>query len=353
MKKKTLKKGFLYFLASCMFLTMFGCDGASASNDSSDDFSSLENSSSDSVVTPVTYTVTFVDGLNVYTRTYNENEIVEIPTHNTYTKYDFECWTANGEIYDFSKPIQSDLTLKASYKANQNVQLFNPSLLFNDCEYGKQEYVMAENAVKLTTHRGDTDMYANFDVAGIPSDYYIYEVKIDSQSFRTLDNVRVDAPELIDNKHYTSFRALVYDSISLDNIMYGELKYDEYITVIVKNPLPEDGKITVRTSNVQATIYDILSWTHSGVTYDLYYRNAHVPEGMSGLRFANVENVFTTIRSLKKTSPSSANYEKYIQMVIDAYKTLDAQQKQYVLNWTDFTALYKAYYGTELDLDNI
>lgn len=335
-----------------MLTVMVGCSSQSQDNSQKPIDSSTPSGGEE---IEKTYTVTFIDCDKKYVKTCKEGETVQAPDNQTFIKYDFECWTLQGKIYEFSTPVTTDITLTASYKANQKVDLFSPSedSLFLDCEFGKQEYVSNENAVKLTTHHWDSDMYASYDLAKIPSDYYIYEVKIDSNSFLNLDGTKADAPALSDNKHYSSFMALIRDAKAEDDLMYGTLKYDEYIPVIAKNPLPKNGRIIIYTANQKATVYDIMSPAHSGVTYDLYYRNAHVPKGMSGLRFSQVEKVYDTIRALQRTSTGSKNYEKYINQVIDLYKALDEQQKGYVLNIDDFSALYETYYGKALDWNKI
>ena len=72
--------------------------------------------------TSVEYTVTFntdggsaIDAVKV-----KENKTVKQPTQPTKDGFLFNEWTLNGEVYDFSTPVTSDITLKATWRVNDN-----------------------------------------------------------------------------------------------------------------------------------------------------------------------------------------------------------------------------------------
>ena len=49
-----------------------------------------------------------------------ENRTVSIPTQPTKNGYLFNEWTLNGKVYDFSTPVTSDITLKATWRIDDN-----------------------------------------------------------------------------------------------------------------------------------------------------------------------------------------------------------------------------------------
>ena len=67
----------------------------------------------------VTYTVTFDDGTNKNVVEVEEGEIVSKPADPTREGYTFGGWLLDGEAYDFSKPVTSDITLTAKWTENE------------------------------------------------------------------------------------------------------------------------------------------------------------------------------------------------------------------------------------------
>ena len=49
-----------------------------------------------------------------------ENKTVKQPTQPTKEGFLFNEWTLNGEVYDFNTPVTSDITLKATWRVNDN-----------------------------------------------------------------------------------------------------------------------------------------------------------------------------------------------------------------------------------------
>ena len=68
------------------------------------------------------YTVTFdTDGGSVVEAVkVKENKTVSMPATPTKAGLVFNEWTLNGEVYDFSTPVTSDITLKATWRENDN-----------------------------------------------------------------------------------------------------------------------------------------------------------------------------------------------------------------------------------------
>ena len=68
---------------------------------------------------PTTYTVTFVGAQGVEDQTVEEGKTATEPKVTTPAGYTFGGWLLNGEKYDFSKPVTSDITLTASWILNE------------------------------------------------------------------------------------------------------------------------------------------------------------------------------------------------------------------------------------------
>lgn len=68
---------------------------------------------------PTTYTVTFVGAQGVENQTVEEGKTATEPKVTTPAGYTFGGWLLNGEKYDFSKPVTSDITLTASWILNE------------------------------------------------------------------------------------------------------------------------------------------------------------------------------------------------------------------------------------------
>ena len=73
------------------------------------------------------YTVTFNSngGSNVSSQTVNYNTTATTPTSPTKTGYTFKGWKLNGNSYDFSTPVTSNITLTASWEINKYTVTFN------------------------------------------------------------------------------------------------------------------------------------------------------------------------------------------------------------------------------------
>ena len=67
---------------------------------------------------PTTYTVTFVGAEGVENQTVEEGKTAEEPTVTAPAGYTFAGWLLNGEKYDFSTPVTSDIMLAASWSLN-------------------------------------------------------------------------------------------------------------------------------------------------------------------------------------------------------------------------------------------
>ena len=68
---------------------------------------------------PTTYTVTFVGAQGVENQTVEEGKTATEPKVTTPAGYTFGGWLFNGEKYDFTKPVTSDITLTASWILNK------------------------------------------------------------------------------------------------------------------------------------------------------------------------------------------------------------------------------------------
>lgn len=67
---------------------------------------------------PTTYTVTFVGAEGVENQTVEEGKTATEPTVSAPAGYTFAGWLLNGEKYDFSTPVTSDIMLTASWSLN-------------------------------------------------------------------------------------------------------------------------------------------------------------------------------------------------------------------------------------------
>ena len=89
------------------------------------------------------YTVTFNSdgGTAVSKKTVEKGKTVAKPTAPTKKGYDFVAWTLDGKNYDFSKTVEKDITLKATWKAipkedvytvsYENFQMGSPQVIVN------------------------------------------------------------------------------------------------------------------------------------------------------------------------------------------------------------------------------
>ena len=109
------------------------------------------------------YTITFKNGDEVTTSSIEENGKLVAPAIPSKEGYDIIGWCLNGEIYDFSKGVTSDLTLEAKYKLIEDVISSNSNQTSNSnssdpiqkqIEDGTKEEIVNSNT-------NDTDTQTN------------------------------------------------------------------------------------------------------------------------------------------------------------------------------------------------
>lgn len=66
-----------------------------------------------------TYTVVFVNGNNIYTKTIKQNHVVKKPTDPKKEGYDFIGWYVNGKKYNFDSKVKSTFILKAKFEKSK------------------------------------------------------------------------------------------------------------------------------------------------------------------------------------------------------------------------------------------
>ncbi len=84
-------------------------------------YKKIENKVTVYVNAPITYTVIFDSngGSNINSQTLTEGAVVTKPTNPTKTGYTFKGWLLNGTTYDFTTPVTGNITLVASWEAEQ------------------------------------------------------------------------------------------------------------------------------------------------------------------------------------------------------------------------------------------
>lgn len=113
-----MKKAILIILIyGIMALSITGCGN---NNTSLDDNSSKEGTVENNEIKSYTITFDTNGGTNIESQEVTENETITKPDDPSKDGYTFASWTLDGEEFDFSTKITSDLTLKAKWNKNKS-----------------------------------------------------------------------------------------------------------------------------------------------------------------------------------------------------------------------------------------
>lgn len=97
---------------------------------------------------PNKYLVTFDSngGTNINGEYVEEGLVVNKPTNPTRNGYTFKAWTLNGQNYDFSTPITSDITLVAEWNKKESSGgggTSTPGCTYGDKKYNTNKYILS------------------------------------------------------------------------------------------------------------------------------------------------------------------------------------------------------------------
>ncbi len=308
------------------------------------------------------YTVAFNDVGSKLELEYKYGSLISSPPKITDTeKLKFQGWDYNGDFVNFQDvTVTENMDLTAIYSAKETQILYD---FENATHFSKSGYKTAERSqnyahsgqysYKLTP--GSADNYLTVPISDSYSfnavQYYSFYVYLDSHSFKDLEGNAIEAPELIGYSAYSIKRAFVFDA-SLDKpeelfdtqMTLSAVKYDEWLKVTTVGTRASNGKIRLRTSNVKAVWQNIMEWTATDFTYDIYIDDIVIENDLTSVEVKEAIAVVNEIETIKKTLPTSSRYEKYLQDAYALYIGLSDKQKALVHNRQEFLTIYEDYF---------
>lgn len=212
----------------------------SSSSDSSSSGSSNSSGNSDSSASgggelPVetTFTVTFdSNGAdNVESQTVKEGETATKPTDPVKTSHVFECWTLNGETFDFTTPITEDITLTAKF-----TQLF--TVVFDSDGNGDVASQMVKNG-ELATKPETDPVKTNFSFDGWTLNGEIFDFNTPIEGDVTLMAKFTQTHAVLTVKSYTENASGEYDSAVIKTETVALDTPIDITSMITEDTIPE------------------------------------------------------------------------------------------------------------------
>ena len=201
------------------------------------------------------YIVTFNSngGSNVPSQTVKEGSLVTKPNNPVKEGYTFVEWLFNGRTYDFSKEVNSDLTLVASYQENINPEAITYEVTFDTD--GTLEKVIIEEGKTVSIPNEPTKEGYNF-------------------LYWTLNNKEYDF-----NSPVTKDITLVakWEKIAENKVTYN-VTFDTDGGSRISTKVVEEGKTVIKPSNPTKNGYEFVQWQLEGKTYNF---NSKVTENIT------------------------------------------------------------------------
>ena len=201
------------------------------------------------------YTVTFNSdgGSNVPSQTVKEGGLVTKPNNPVKEGYTFVEWLFNGRTYDFSKEVNSDLTLVASYQENISPEVITYEVTFDND--GILEKVIIEEGKTVSIPNEPTKEGYNF-------------------LYWTLNNKEYDfnSPVTKDITLVAKWEKIVENKVTY-NVIFDTDGGSRISTKVV-----EEGKTVTKPSNPTKNGYEFVQWQLEGKTYNF---NSKVTENIT------------------------------------------------------------------------
>lgn len=170
----------------------------------------------------------------------SDGEKVEKPTDPTKENYIFDCWTLNGDAYDFNSAVTSDFILKANWFENFPAEKCSFTFVSDYCELNNEKFYDIGKDVTLTLTSDDSNnVPSDLDVVlgdkvgvnGVDYNYVIKGEKTAELSLIISADVTVKALiSASDNAYRISSKEAFDAAIAMNNINFIQREYEYYIT---------------------------------------------------------------------------------------------------------------------------
>ena len=125
-------------------------------------FTSCNNEPNSSVLSKYTVTFDALGGASTIKTEVNEGSTVTKPEDPTREHYSFDGWYLNGEKFDFSIPIKSDITLVAKWSFSSHIFVDNVCTICSGEKCGDNAVYFFDDATGILTITGVGETY-NYD----------------------------------------------------------------------------------------------------------------------------------------------------------------------------------------------
>ena len=124
--------------------------------------------------------------------------------------------------------------------------------------------------------------------------------------------------------------------VKIKTHLYDEFAYGQWIRVLVETSKPLNRKISLRCSPVKAVLTGEMAWAATEYTYDVYYDEAVIPQGIATHELDEAAALHRKIESFLKLAPNSYGYDTHKTSIMNAIEQLTEKQKEYVFNINRF-----------------